>query len=47
MMPGIKLVETERISKLVLSLPVHPGVEEEDLRRIAFTVLEAIKGAGS
>lgn len=47
MMPGIKLVETERVSKLVLSLPVHPGIEEEDLRRIAFTVLEAIKGAGS
>lgn len=43
MMPGIKLVETERISKLVLSLPVHPGVDEEDLQRIAFTVLEAIK----
>lgn len=43
MMPGIKLVETERISKLVLSLPVHPGVDEQDLQRMAFTVLEAVK----
>ena len=39
-----KLPETERASQQVLSLPVHPGVSEEQVDFIAETVIQLLKG---
>lgn len=43
MAPETKLPETEWSAKHVLSLPVHPGVDEEGIHRIASTLHAALK----
>jgi dTDP-4-amino-4,6-dideoxygalactose transaminase len=43
MAPETKLPETDWSSKHVLSLPVHPGVDEEGIHRIASTLHAALK----
>jgi len=42
---GLDLIETERASREVLSLPVHPSLTEQDLERIV-TALSAVVSAG-
>ena len=44
--PGLDLPETERASREVLSLPVHPSLTDEHLDRIV-TAVSRIAGAGS
>lgn len=44
--PGLDLPETERASREVLSLPVHPSLSESDLDRIV-TAMSAVCQAGA
>ncbi len=44
--PGLKLPETERAAREVLSLPVHPSVSDFDLDRIVNAVL-SVSAAGA
>ena len=44
--PGLDLPETERASRQVVSLPVHPSLSRDDLERIVAAV-NAVAGAGA
>lgn len=44
--PGVDLPETERAAQQVVSLPVHPSLEQGDLERIVSAV-NSITGAGA
>lgn len=44
--PGLDLVETEAAAREVVSLPVHPSLDAEDLERIV-TAVNRLAGAGA